>query len=120
MLVWRTEGVGVGRRKRVVSERTRREIIRCARAGMRVVPEIMAAVGESERQVRAVLRPLGGVLRTEWEPSGRRLSLDDRIEIRRGLDRGCSFNAIGRALGRAGSTVSREINGNGGRDGYLP
>src|SRR5437899_5760792 len=87
---------------------------------MRVVPEIMAVVGESERQVRAVLRPLGGVLRTEWEPTGHRLTLDDRIEIRRGLDRGCSCSAIGRELGRAGSTITREVNADGGREDYTP
>jgi len=110
----------VGNPRRILSDETRREIIRCSRRGMRVVPEIMAAVGESERQIRAVLRPLGGVLRTEWEPTGHRLTLDDRIEIRRGLDRRCSFNAIGRELGRAGSTVSREVNADGGRDDYTP
>ena len=120
MLVWSAEEVGVGRRKRILTEETRRKIIRCSRSGMRVVPEIMAAVGESERQIWAVLRPLGGVLRTEWEPSGHRLTLDDRIEIRRGLDRGCSFNGLGREFGRAGSTISREVNANGGRDAYTP
>jgi IS30 family transposase len=105
--------------KRILSEETRRKIIRCAREGMRF-REVMAAVGESERQVRAVLAPLGGVLRTDWNPSGHRLGLDDRVEIRRGLDRGWSCNAIGRALERAGSTIWREVTANGGRNAYVP
>jgi transposase, IS30 family len=109
----------VGNPKRILSEETRREIIRCSARGM-LFREVMAAVGESERQVRAVLRPLGGVLRTDWNPTGHRLSMEERVEIRRGLDRELAFNAIGRGLGRAGSTIAHEVNVNGGRDAYVP
>jgi IS30 family transposase len=44
--------------------------------------------------------------------------LREREEIRVGLERGDSFTVIGRAIGRAVSTVSREVGANGGRDGY--
>ncbi len=49
--------------------------------------------------------------------SEKRLSVDEREEISRGLALDESFRAIGRRLGRAPSTVSREVNANGGRAG---
>jgi transposase, IS30 family len=52
----------------------------------------------------------------EWSP--RRLSLADREEISRGLAAGDSLRAIARRLGRAPSTVSREVNAGGGRRHY--
>ena len=59
------------------------------------------------------LRPLPPKPRAE-----KRLSVAEREEISRGLALGESFRAIGRRLCRAPSTVSREVNTNGGRDGY--
>src|SRR5437016_4378282 len=47
-----------------------------------------------------------------------RLSLAEREEISRGLVAGESCRAIGRRIGRAASTVSRELAGNGGRPRY--
>lgn len=58
-------------------------------------------------------RPLAPKPRSE-----KRLSVDEREDISRGLALDESFRAIGRQLGRAPSTVSREVNANGGRDGY--
>ena len=58
-------------------------------------------------------RPLPG---PEW--SIVRLSLTEREEISRGLATGESMRCIASRLGRAGSTVSREVAGNGGRDQY--
>ena len=54
----------------------------------------------------------------EWNPSGSRLSLDEREEIRAGLERGDTFTAIAAEIGRAVSTVSREVAANGGREDY--
>lgn len=51
---------------------------------------------------------------------GRRLSLDERTEIRRGVAEGQSLRAIARALGRPVSTIAREVDRNGGRDSYRP
>lgn len=58
-------------------------------------------------------RPL---LAVEWSP--KRLSLTEREEISRGLAAGESMRCIARRLGRAPSTVSREVAGNGGRGKY--
>jgi IS30 family transposase len=46
------------------------------------------------------------------------LSLEDREEIAEGLAGGESFAVIGRRLGRATSTISREVNANGDRNRY--
>src|SRR5438874_1167264 len=53
-----------------------------------------------------------------WNPSSARLSLREREEIRVGLEQGDTFTAIATKIGRAVSTVSREVKTNGGRDGY--
>ncbi len=47
-----------------------------------------------------------------------RLGLADREEISRGLVAGLSFHQIARLIGRAPSTVSREVRRHGGRDRY--
>jgi transposase, IS30 family len=54
----------------------------------------------------------------EWNPSAARLSMREREEIRAGLEREESFTAIARQIGRAVSTVSREVAANGGREDY--
>jgi IS30 family transposase len=50
--------------------------------------------------------------------SALRLSFVEREQISRGLAAGQSVRAIARALGRSASTVSREVNANGGRGRY--
>src|SRR5262245_52810656 len=64
---------------------------------------------------RASRRP---VHRDGWVPGPGRLTLADREEITLGLRAGESFTAIAARLGKAVSTVSREVAANGGRDGY--
>ena len=100
---------------------TRREIVRLAGEGLSR-REIAARVFRSQMSVCRVLRPLGGVRRSDlrWVPARARLSLDERIEIGLGLERGESLAAVGRAVGRATSTISREVKANGGRGGYGP
>jgi IS30 family transposase len=53
-----------------------------------------------------------------WQPGPGRLGLADREEISLGLRAGESFTVIAGRLGRAVSTVSREVTASGGRDGY--
>jgi IS30 family transposase len=98
----------------------RRQIIRLAGTGA-TYDEIRRDVDVAIGTVGNVLRPLGGVIRRDlWEPSGCRLSLDDRVEIRVKLEAGWSLRHIARHLGRAASTISREVNLNGGRQSYAP
>jgi IS30 family transposase len=105
---------------RRMTPEVRREVIRLAARGCSY-EEVAARVGRAQGSVGVVLAPLGGVHRREmWEPVAGRLSAEDRVEIRLGLEGGESFAAIGRRLGWCRSTVCREVNGNGGRDGYRP
>ncbi len=100
----------------------RHDIIRLAAQGL-TYREIQAQLELSPGPVIRVLVPLGGVIRTEAireRSSPHRLSLQDRIEILRGLERGWSLRRIGAAIGRHASTVCREVNANGGRGGYRP
>jgi IS30 family transposase len=94
------------------------EVLRLAAQG-RTQREIGALISRSKHAVANVLvrarRPFAN---TEWNPSPARLSLREREEIRAGLERAESFTAIGRLIGRATSTVSREVAGNGGRRHY--
>jgi IS30 family transposase len=61
----------------------------------------------------------GGVIANAPRPlTDRYLSLTDREEISRGLAAELSMRAIGRALGRPASTISREIDRNSGTTGY--
>jgi IS30 family transposase len=55
---------------------------------------------------------------SEWSGGANRLTWADREEITVGLARGETFTAIAARLGRAVSTVSREVTVNGGRGGY--
>ena len=108
------------RRWKRVAPEVRREIIRLAAAGA-TRDEIRLRVGHAIGTVSNVLRPLGGVIRPEmWAPSAARLSIDDRVRIRVGIEADWSFRQIAAGLGRPASTVSREVNANGGRDGYAP
>jgi transposase, IS30 family len=80
--------------------------------------EAGGAVGCTGRSVRRLVVALGGVMVRRRSRSPKRLSLEDREEIRAGLQAGDSFAAIARRIGRCPSTVSREVHGNGGRHRY--
>ena len=53
-----------------------------------------------------------------WEPRSGHLTIDERERILLAVDRGDSFTGIARQLGRAVSTISREVGRGGGRAGY--
>lgn len=65
-----------------------------------------------------MIRATGGIRPPVRNRSRLVLTLAEREEISRGLVAGLSMRAIGQALGRAASTISREIARNGGRKSY--
>lgn len=106
-----------GRYPKLTAE-DRRRIIGLVADGMRA-KDVAREVQRSAGFVRRVMRAAGGVARRlDWDPSPVRLSAGEREEIRSGLDEGVSFREIARRLKRVPSTVSREVNANGGRDAY--
>jgi len=98
-----------------------RELWRRYRAGQ-TVDEIAAGVGCTVDTARRAIRLRAGVApvdRLNWRHrSGLRLRGHEREEISRGLLAGESLREIARRLGRAPSTISREVRRNGGRAGY--
>ncbi|HET9271484.1 MAG TPA: IS30 family transposase [Vicinamibacterales bacterium] len=80
--------------------------------------EIGRAVGRTSQRVFQILVARGGVAPRPRQRSARVLSLAEREEISRGLAAGTSVRQIGRQLGRAASTVSREVRRHGGRRQY--
>ena len=72
------------------------------------------ALGLSDWTGKAWFRQAGGVIPAyvRAPTSGRCLSLDEREEIFAGVERGDSIRGIARALGRAPSTVHRELRRN--------
>jgi transposase, IS30 family len=77
-----------------------------------------AAVGCSTKSIQRFMARTGGVMGRARERSLLRLSLADREELSRGLGAGDSLRRIAARLGRATSTISREVAWNGPRDGY--
>lgn len=103
-----------------ITPEKRREIIRLAARGG-TYREIADTVELSTGAIGIVVKPLGGVTRPEmWDLGTRRLSLEDRIEIRVGLERKLSLRAIARGICRDPATVCREVKANGGRRRYAP
>ena len=97
-----------GRYPRLMPEE-RKRIIGLVADGMRAV-DVAREVARSTSLVQRTIREVGGVARRlEWDPSPARLCAADREEIRSGLDGGESFAGIARRLGRATSTISREV-----------
>jgi transposase, IS30 family len=94
-------------------QHVRRAFWRSVREGL---PTVAAAkrAGVSQGRGFRWFRQCGGVSPVELsEPSGRYLNLTEREEIACGRERGESMRAIGRRIGRAASTISREIDVNG-------
>jgi transposase, IS30 family len=79
---------------------------------------ISRSLGYSMGTLRSLLQATGGRKPVLPRRSERHLSLSEREEISRGLVAGHSCRTIAISIGRAPSTVSREIARNGGRGGY--
>jgi DNA-binding CsgD family transcriptional regulator len=79
---------------------------------------IARRLGKRGPSVRAFVLETGGVQCTPPRQAARALRLAEREEISRGLATGDSCRVIAQRLGRAPSTVSREVARNGGRRCY--
>jgi IS30 family transposase len=80
--------------------------------------EIGESLHRSAPGVLWVLRREGGFAPRIRRRAAQALQLGEREEISRGLSAGLSVREIARRLGRAASTVSREIHRNGGKYSY--
>jgi IS30 family transposase len=87
------------------------------RAGYAAKPTARA-LGISTSGVHGYLVRCGGIRPPARRRSPGRLSLGEREEISRGLAAGLSLRAIAASLGRAPSTISREVAAHGGRRRY--
>jgi IS30 family transposase len=98
----------------------RRELVGRLRLEGRSVEEIAAQLGRGVRTVYYVLEGRGprAAPVSEWSGGAARLTWADREEISIGLARGETFTAIAARLGKAVSTVSREVAAHGGRSRY--
>lgn len=98
-----------GRRTPVL---TRELIVGLSLSGM-LQREIAAEVGVSVATVKRVLASVGDMSRPlEIEYDGRYLSRDERREIARLREEGHSIRSVAAVLGRAPSTISRELRRN--------
>ncbi len=68
--------------------------------------------------IQGIFSRTGGIRPAEKRRSSLALTLAEREEISRGVVAGLSLRSIAALLGRAPSTVSREVNRNGGRRRY--
>ncbi len=103
---------------RVPSE-VRKDVIRMAAKGA-TWREIIDALHVSFRKVSEVVGPLGGTCRAPVVPSGWFLSLEDRVEIKLGSERGLTHREIGAIIGKHHTTVGRELRRHDRGGGYQP
>jgi IS30 family transposase len=80
--------------------------------------KIAQLFGRTHSSVAVILRRTGGIRPPKRTRSRRALSIAEREEVSRGVVTGRSLRSIAASLNRAPSTVSREINRNGGRQHY--
>jgi IS30 family transposase len=74
--------------------------------------------GRHHSAIQGILSRTGGIRPPQRRRSRLTLTLTEREEISRGVVAGQSLRSIAASLGRAASTVSREIQRNGGRRRY--
>lgn len=105
------------RKQRAYSATERRELWRRWREG-ESQSDIARSLGRKPGSVQGVLVATGGIEPPPRHRAPRALRLEEREEISRRLACGEGVRAIARALRRPPSTVSREVNRNGGPRHY--
>lgn len=105
------------RTRRELTAGEREELWRRWKVG-ECVSDIARALERTPGTVNTMLSSRGGIPPRAGRRSARSLSLRQREEISRGLSTGVSIRSIAACIGRAPSTVSREVRRNGGRRRY--
>jgi IS30 family transposase len=80
--------------------------------------KIALVVSKAAPSVAEYIRNDGGIRPNRRCRAARQLTAAEREDISRGLAAGASLRTIASGLGRSASTVSREVQRNGGRDAY--
>lgn len=80
--------------------------------------QIARLFDRNHSSIQGILAETGGIRPAPRHRSQWALTLAEREEISRSLAAGNSVRSLARSLGRAPSTISREINRNGGPKGY--
>ena len=88
------------------------------RAAGELTRSIGRRLGRSGASIRGLVHASGGVRPGVRVRASRHLLVGEREEISRGVAAGDSLRAMANRLGRAPSTVSRELARNGGRGAY--
>ena len=106
-----------GKRRRY-TDAEKAEMWNCWRRGesMNEIGRMFGIQGHSS--IQKIFSETGGIAPAERRRSVRCLSISEREEISRGLMAGVSLRSIARTIGRAPSTVSREVRRNRGRRFY--
>ncbi|MGI3197560.1 IS30 family transposase [Streptomyces sp. GLT-R25] len=100
-----------------MSDEMKADLWRRWRAG-ESISVISRQIGKPPGSVFTVLKHHGGIAPEPRKARVGSLTMGEREEISRGLCAGESYRAIAGLLGRAVSTISREVSNNGGRDVY--
>jgi IS30 family transposase len=82
------------------------------------VRDIGRTLGFDHGSIRSLLIQRGGIAPLARKRAASALTLVEREDISRGIASGATFRLIAARLGRAPSTVSREVARHGGRDRY--
>jgi IS30 family transposase len=82
------------------------------------IHQIAGSFDRFHSSIHRILAETGGIRPAERRRSSLALTLIEREEISRGAVAGNSIRSIAASLGRAPSTISREIRRNGGAEGY--
>ena len=107
----------MARARREYSAQERRELWERWKRG-ESISEIGRALGRAPGTIHYTLRQHGGLAPRDRRRASLALTLAEREEISRGVAVGESARAIARRLGRATSTITRELDRHGGRRRY--
>ncbi len=80
--------------------------------------QIAQLFDRNHSSIQGILAATGGIRPAPRRRSRRALSLAEREEVSRAVVAGYSMRSIAAQLGRAPSTISREVKRNGGQEGY--